>query len=343
LPASGTNNATLADDGTAETTSQISGSTFVTTTFGDVPVTVNKGPASTATDNLTINAHVDHTNSLSAGTAGGSLNSITAASINQTGAGAGVNLSATNIDLNTAAPTTTNGQVYNGTVTLGADLTVAANGAVTFGAINSDATPRSLTINNAGTTTFNGLVGGGAALTSLTTDAGGSTVINTATISTSGAQSYGDNVTLSANATLASSASGNISFGGTVNGAFSLNINTTGTTSLGTVGNSAPLTSIQTDGPGTLSLNGTITTTGAQTYNDPVTLAGATTRQHRQRRDHAGQYGQRRPDADINTDSATVLGGAIGHHGLYRPGTSASGTTAINGDSVRTSGVQSYG
>src|SRR5204863_404435 len=74
--------------------------------------------------------------------------------------------------------------------------------------------------------------------------------------------------------TLTSTGSGNITLASTVNGAFDLAVNTGGATTLGgVVGGTTALTSLTTDLPGTTALNGgAVTTTLAQTYNDPVTL-----------------------------------------------------------------------
>ena len=55
-----------------------------------------------------------------------------------------------------------------------------------------------LAINDSGTTTFTGAVGSTTALASLTTNATGTTAINGGAVTTSGAQSYGDAVTLGA-------------------------------------------------------------------------------------------------------------------------------------------------
>ena len=62
---------------------------------------------------------------------------------------------------------------------------------------------QTLTVNTAGTTTFGGAVGGTTALTSLTTDAAGTTAINGGAVTTTGAQTYNDDVTLGAGTTLA--------------------------------------------------------------------------------------------------------------------------------------------
>jgi hypothetical protein len=77
---------------------------------------------------------------------------------------------------------------------------------------------KSLTINGSGVTTFGGNVSG---VSTLTTDSAGTTAINAAMISTTGAQTYNDAVTLGNTiVTLdSSSGSGNITFSSPVNGA----------------------------------------------------------------------------------------------------------------------------
>ena len=90
---------------------------------------------------------------------------------------------------------TSGAQTYNDSVTLGADPVITGS-AVTFnGTIDNG---QNLTVNSAGVTTFADLVGNGTQLTSITTNAAGSTAINTTVVSTSGAQTYNDNVTLGA-------------------------------------------------------------------------------------------------------------------------------------------------
>ncbi|MGH3581498.1 MAG: beta strand repeat-containing protein, partial [Mycobacterium sp.] len=183
--------------------------------------------------------------------------------------------------INGGAVTTTGAQSYGDNVTLGANATLAstANGDIAFaGTLNSAAANRTLAVNTGGTTTFGGIVGGTLALTSLTTDATGTTAINTTGITTTGAQSYGDAVTLGANATLASTGGGAITFSDTVNGAFDFAVNTTGTTTFtGAVGGGTALASLTTNAGGTTAIDGgAVTTTGAQAYNDNVTLGAAT-------------------------------------------------------------------
>ena len=57
---------------------------------------------------------------------------------------------------------------------------------------------------------FGGAVGGCTALTSVTTDAPGSTALNGGIVTTTGAQTYNDAVTLGANTTATSTGSGNV-------------------------------------------------------------------------------------------------------------------------------------
>jgi len=138
---------------------------------------------------------------------------------------------------------------------------------------------QTLAVNTAGTTTFAGAVGGVTPLTSVTTDAGGTTALNGGTVTTTGAQTYNDAVTLGAATTLTSTGSGNITLGSTVNGAQTLAVNTAGTTTFaGAVGGTTPLTSLTTNAGGTTAINGgSVTTTGPQTYGDAVTMNQATT------------------------------------------------------------------
>src|SRR6185295_2771111 len=167
---------------------------------------------------------------------------------------------------------TTGAQSYGDNVTLAADVVSASTGnqAISFsGTVNG---AQALTVNTTGTTTFGSTVGNSAALTTLTTNAGGTTSLG-GNVSTTGAQSYGDNVTLAADVVSASTGNQAISFSGTVNGAQALTVDTTGTTTFGsTVGNSAALTSLTTDAGGATSLGGNVSTTGAQSYGDNVTL-----------------------------------------------------------------------
>ena len=245
--------------------------------------------------------------------------------------------------LNGGSVTTTGNQTYSGAVTLGANdtLTSSGGGAITLSGTVDGAF--ALTVNTAGTTTFGGAVGGITALTSLTTDAPGTTALNGGSITTIGAQTYNGAVTLGANDTLISSGGGAITLASTVDGAFALTVNTAGTTTFGgAVGGIAALASLTTDAPGTTALNGgSITTTGAQTYDDAATLGANDTL--------TGStiiFNNTVDDQTAGNQSLIVTGNASfgGAVGSSTPLASldVTGTAALNAGNIITSGNQTY-
>jgi autotransporter-associated beta strand protein len=172
--------------------------------------------------------------------------------------------------------TTAGSQAYNGPVALGADIgmTSTGGGDIGFGSTLDGA--HALTANTTGVTSF-GTVGGITALTSLTTNAGGSTALG-GNVTTTGAQTYNDAVLLGADIALSSSGAGSISFNSTVDGGHNLIVNTGGTTVFGgAVGGITALASLTTNAGGSTQLGGNVTTTGAQQYNDSVGLAANVT------------------------------------------------------------------
>jgi filamentous hemagglutinin family protein len=172
--------------------------------------------------------------------------------------------------INGGSITTTGAQNYGGAVTLGADSTLTG-GSVQFSGTLDGA--HALTVDSSGATTFAGVVGGSRPLTSITTDAPGTVAIDTTAITTSGPQSYGEPMTLGANASFTGTG---ITFGGTLDGANSLTA-AAGTGALvfgGAVGAVTMPTSVTASG-NTISA-GTVTTSGSQGYTAPggTTLAG---------------------------------------------------------------------
>jgi filamentous hemagglutinin family protein len=172
---------------------------------------------------------------------------------------------------NSAFPAT--GRIdFNGPVTLATSAIAVTthDAAVNFnGTLNG---AQSLSVNaGSGVTTFGGAVGGATALTSLSTDTGGTTAINGGSIRTTGGQLFFDAVTLGADTTLTGDG---IEFRSTLNGAHSLVVNDSGASRFaGVVGGTTALTSITTDAPGSVRIDTTsITTTAAQAYNDAMTL-----------------------------------------------------------------------
>jgi fibronectin-binding autotransporter adhesin len=228
--------------------------------------------ASTTARNLTVNAGtgtVTFGGAVGGDVANGALGAL---SVNSTGttsfngtvrsaslatnAGGGTTLGDGNV-------TTSGTQTYGDTVTLGANAILAGT---TVGLAAVTGTGNNLTV------TGNAMLAGpvsGVNVLQVT----GTTNLNTASVSTSGGQTYSGAVTLGAGTTLASSGSGAIGFGSTVNGAHGLTVNTGGTTSFaGAVGGTTALTSLSTDAGGSTMLGSNVTTSGAQAYNDAVAL-----------------------------------------------------------------------
>ncbi|MFK2903697.1 filamentous hemagglutinin N-terminal domain-containing protein, partial [Dyella ginsengisoli] len=139
-----------------------------------------------------------------------------------------------------------------GILTVGGTTDVqAGSGSITLGQLNVFSGAVSLGTTGAGNAS---IVNGSGVLTLGTVAVGGdldvasSGGIGLATdITTGGAQTYHDAVTLGADLTLASSGAGAIGFGSTVDGAHALSVNTAGTTGFGgAVGGTTALTSLTT-------------------------------------------------------------------------------------------------
>ena len=120
---------------------------------------------------------------------------------------------------------------------------------------------------------FSGDVGGTKMLSMLKTGTGLAT-LDTMNIKTSGTQTYGGNVTLTKNVTLAANGTApSVTFNGTVNGAHALTIaNAASQTFNGDVGTATPLTMLTTSAGKTEINAATIKTTGAQNYKGAVEL-----------------------------------------------------------------------
>ena len=259
--------------------------------------------------------------------------------------GTNIEIASGNIDLNgTAYTASTDDVIFTGAV----DLDAGAATAISAGAgAGDDVTFTStldggvdLTLNGAGSTTFSGLVGNTTPLTSITTDAAGTTAINTTVVATSGAQTYNDNVSLGADPVITGTA---ITFNGTVDNGQNLTVNAGGaTTFAGLVGNTTPLTSITTNAAGTTAINTTVVaTSGAQTYNDPVSLgADPVITGTAITFNGTVDNGQ---NLTVNAGGATTFAGLVGNTTpLTSITTNAAGTTAINTTVVATSGAQTY-
>jgi len=162
---------------------------------------------------------------------------------------------------------TSGGQTYRDAVMLGAGTTLTGVNVQFGGLLNGNF---ALAVNDSGTTAFGGVVGGITPLVSITTDAPGSVAVNTSAITTSGAQTYHENMLLGTNATLSGLG---LTFGGALDGAFGLTANAgSGALQfLGAVGASTPLISLAASG-NTIAAAGVITS-GAQSYIGPAGVA----------------------------------------------------------------------
>jgi hypothetical protein len=202
----------------------------------------------------------------------------------------GLQFDAPAINLTGGTITTGGTQTYNGAVTLGAITTITGS-SVEFAQTLAGG-GFGLTVSSAGTTRFGGAVSG---LNTLETDLLGTTQLN-GNVTTSGLQTYNDDVRIDNPLTLMTTNSA-VSFEGTVdsqpaeNNALTVTAGTGDITFTGAVGamralgaiiaNSTNLTrfnstvesaSLTTNLLGTTQLNGNVTTSGLQTYNDDVRI-----------------------------------------------------------------------
>lgn len=174
---------------------------------------------------------------------------------------------------------TKNKQEYGGAVALKHDaiLETENDAEIEFkGTVDSDASGSdkySLEIADKAKPKFSGDVGGTKMLSTLKTGTGLAT-LDTMNIKTSGTQTYGGNVTLTKNVTLAANGTApSVTFNGTVNGAYALMIaNAASQIFNGDVGTATPLTMLTTSAGKTEINAANIKTTGAQNYKGAVKL-----------------------------------------------------------------------
>ena len=167
---------------------------------------------------------------------------------------------------------TVNAQIYNSAVTLGADTTLTSTGGagITFASTLDGA--QQLTIDNSsGPISFEGAVGNNVALIDILVGTGDATTLQNVT--TSNSQTYNSAATLGADTTLTVTGGNGIIFASTVDGLHALTIaDNSGTISFGdAIGGSSALTSV-TIGTGDFATVENVTTSGAQTYNDALSL-----------------------------------------------------------------------
>jgi hypothetical protein len=224
--------------------------------------------------------------------------------------------------INTTTITSSGNQTYSSAVTLGTGTALTTGTSATL-ASTVGGGGNSLAVN--GNAIFDGAVTG---LTTLSVS--GTTAINTATISSSGAQTYSGAVALGSGATLTTGSTA--SFGSTIAG---------GGNSLAVSGNAALNGAVT--GLSTLSISGTtaintttITSSGAQGYSGAVTLGTGTTLT-------TGTTVTLGSTVSGAGKSLAVSGNAVFDGAVTSLSTlSVSGTTAINTASITSTGNQLY-
>ncbi|HUU17416.1 MAG TPA: filamentous hemagglutinin N-terminal domain-containing protein, partial [Sedimentisphaerales bacterium] len=251
--------------------------------------------------------------------------------------------------INGGLVTTTGNQTYWDPVTLG-DNTILNGTNVTFAQILDSYSLNNwnLLVNASGLTKFEGLVGGTGPLASLTTDDVGSTWLWT-NVTTTGAQTYNEDVDIMGDVTAESTGGADITFAETVDGAHNLIVNTAGLTKFeGIVGGTGPLTSLTTDGDAGITdstqLFDNVTTSGTQTYNDAVELMGDVTAESTGGADITfAETVDGAHNLIVNTAGLTKFQDLVGGGGgaLTSLLTDGSGTTELS-DNVTTTGAQTY-
>ncbi|WP_417396525.1 LamG-like jellyroll fold domain-containing protein [Gimesia chilikensis] len=252
----------------------------------------------------------------------------------------------TSTTFNGGTVTTTGSQLYHNAVNFVTNTTLTSSGGsnIQFNDIVDGAID--LQIDTAGTTIFNGAIGSNSPLSSLTTNAGGTTQINGGSIQTSGNQIFNDDVELGANTVLTSTGSGAITFNQRLNGTYTLKLNTDGDTTFnGTVGDTNELASLTTDANGTTFINGgSIATEGGQLFNDAVLLGANTVLSS----SASGSVNFKSTlngahTLNINTAGTTIFDDQVGNSAaLTSLTTDVDGTTEVNGGTITTTGGQTF-
>jgi hypothetical protein len=201
----------------------------------------------------------------------------------------------------------------------------------------------------AGVTTFNDLVGDTFALSNLTTNANGSTVLNTSGVN-GAVLDFNDDVVIGQNSTLTGSTS--IDFAGTVNSedleANSLTLNSPVTAFHGAVGQgNGVLGTLTTDAAGTTTIDTTAVNGAVLDFNDDVVIGQNTALTGSTSIDFAKTVNSEAGEAnDLALNSPlTALHGAVGgqpNGALGDLTTDAAGTTHISGGGITTTGKQTF-
>jgi len=231
---------------------------------------------------------------------------------------------------------------FNDAVVVSQDTTLTGTTSVNFAqTLDSDATATDVTVNSP-TTAFHGLVGGGSALDVLTTDAAGTTTIDTTAV-TGALLDFNDAVVLDQTTTLMGTTS--VDFGGTLDSAAgeanSLTVNSPVTAFHGAVGGAAggALGTLTTDnqGAGDVTTIDTTAMTGAVlAFGDAVVVSQDTALAGTTNVDFAATL-----DSDATARDVTINSPLTAFHGIVGGGspldvltTDAAGVTVIDTTAV---------
>ena len=205
-----------------------------------------------------------------------------------------------------------------------AALTVNSSGSVLFSQTVDGGMP--LVINTAGTTTFNGAVGAGTALSSVQM-VGGTAVVSGGSVTTTGTQTWNalqlgasgifNASAMTVNGTLTRSGAGNRD----------LTINSPGAVLLG--GTVTNLRNITTDAGGTLTLGANVTASGAVTVNDQMVLGAPSVVINAGSMDLQGVTGAGNSLQLVSLNTVNLNGNLTG---LQNFSTDSNGTTVLNAD-----------
>ncbi|MEI7657205.1 MAG: hypothetical protein WCK33_03995 [Phycisphaerae bacterium] len=227
----------------------------------------------------TVDSDTVQSRTLAVNSGGATANTVFAANVGGITPLGSLTTNATGVTFLPATVRTTGAQTYLDDIRLTADDTrLFASDINVDRRVNSDSSIRSLTLNASGRTRLGGAVGGtiegvpGAlALATLATDAGGSVVIG-GDVTTTGAQTYGENALLDADVTLAGNG---VAFAARVDSqGVTRRLVINGGSAVSVAGDAGVLSNLESIDvtAGAISLTN-VTTVGSQTYRGPVTLA----------------------------------------------------------------------
>ena len=217
---------------------------------------------------------------------------------------------------------------FNDAVVVSQDTTLTGTTSIDFAkTLNSDGTPRDVTLNSP-TTMFHGIVGGTSLLDVLTTDADGTTTIDTTAVS-GAVLDFNDDVVASQDTTLTGTTS--TDFAKTLNSdatARDVTLNSPTTMFHGIVGGTSPLEVLTTDAAGTTTVDTTAVTGAVLDFNDDVVTTVASTLTGTTLIDFAA--GKSLTIGDAATEALTVVGATANFNGTVDSGATFANNLTVN-------------